>query len=55
MALNDWFLSQGDFVDRGYNSVETFTMLMLLKARFASLDDLNPSTYSPPAACSRAI
>lgn len=24
----------GDFVDRGYNSLEVFTMLMLLKARF---------------------
>ena len=25
---------QGDFVDRGYNSVETMTLLLLLKARF---------------------
>lgn len=24
----------GDFVDRGYNSLEVFTLLMLLKARF---------------------
>ena len=28
------FLLQGDFVDRGYNSVETMTMLLLLKARY---------------------
>ena len=27
-------VGQGDFVDRGYNSVETFTFLMLLKARY---------------------
>ena len=27
-------LLQGDFVDRGYNSVETMTLLLLLKARF---------------------
>lgn len=26
-------LSQGDFVDRGYNSLEVFTILLLLKAR----------------------
>ena len=26
--------AQGDFVDRGYNSVETMTLLLLLKARF---------------------
>lgn len=27
-------LAQGDFVDRGYNSVETMTLLLLLKARW---------------------
>ena len=26
--------AQGDFVDRGYNSLEVFTMLLLLKARW---------------------
>lgn len=27
-------LSKGDFVDRGHNSVETFQLLMALKARY---------------------
>jgi hypothetical protein len=27
-------LPQGDFVDRGYNSVETMTLLLLMKARW---------------------
>jgi acyl carrier protein len=26
---------QGDFVDRGFNSLEVFTILLLLKARYA--------------------
>lgn len=34
MFLNSW---QGDFVDRGYNSLEVFTILLLLKARYVSI------------------
>ena len=28
------FFSKGDFVDRGHNSVETFQLLLCLKARY---------------------
>ena len=38
---------QGDFVDRGYNSVETITLLLLLKARF-------PHRITPFAETTRA-
>ena len=34
-GLNPWsFLSKGDFVDRGYYSLETFTYLLALKAKW---------------------
>ena len=33
-AVTSSLSAQGDFVDRGYNSLEVFTMLLLLKARW---------------------
>lgn len=33
LIRNGWVFGQGDFVDRGYYSLETFSLLMALKAR----------------------
>jgi hypothetical protein len=46
MFLNSW---QGDFVDRGYNSLEVFTILLLLKARYVFIGMLElVSDLFPP-------
>ena len=43
------YLFMGDFVDRGFYSVETFLLLLSLKVRARS--PLHPLAPPPPAAC----